>query len=940
MAKFKRGNLDLKTNQKIRLGDSLTSQLEYDGSKLKISDPSQIRIDANGAENFMIVSDGYLQMYTNSSAQGSNYEMLRIDKDAEIMYIGSPLGGIHLRYIYDSDPVIRAYAGTTWVMNLTPTNLYFGGGGTYGPQLRITAGVDSSGDVVEINNKTGYKEVFYSRTGDGAAQHEEVFLGGNNNDAAYIQLDRTLDTIYMQTTGGITDTGWTMTFDGLNNLVTMDSNYGDEFFRVETDGNEILNIKLGRQSGAYLEILDDEDDPDYFIKGIVQESEVLRLKATNQTIGVGSTDVNMVLNQVTDNLSIYMDSGEGQGYNQVVDIDGDAGASEINLGLQTETYLKIGIGSSPTIRAMSGTSEWLYIDPDDQRLGDNAAGGSFINVTTSNRIMATVQGVSVLDLDYDSGAGELKFGTSATYYSVDLDSTELYGRTNNVKVFGFEEDIQRVGLSSFENIYIDQVNNLIQMFIAGSEVLAIDSTSVVVTGDVYCDDLHVSGDTIFIGDNTTVGESTGGINISDGTRVADIGYSALGGLIIGADDLVITNNASNSGGIVLTGKKLGVIEQRLIDAIPGGAGGVNLYYDGENLFSVGFGGTTFKTGGSLGMLVYADGGTAAFLSQDNSSLVGFSGKNASSITVSLLVMDPDGSVELYYDSVKTFETNADGIKIYDDTGREASVGFFAGTDSLELVNEVVDGTIIFQGNIAGPTLKTLASFDPAGAAELYYAGVKVFETDSTGIVINSITTNGEDLVVDCGTEKTLKIEEGVWKDINLSSALLTGPTSGQPDTDSFVTEGGADTGIDTYAFAVGEKVHGVFEIQHDYKEGTDIYFHIHWQGIAAPTGTDNVNWQIDYTIASNEATLDAIRAVTTGDATFDTQYEFKTTEFGVINGQTGGNNGGPIAIGDQMLFTLTRIASVGDAYAGDALLATVGIHYQVDTMGSRQKTLK
>jgi hypothetical protein len=129
-------------------------------------------------------------------------------------------------------------------------------------------------------------------------------------------------------------------------------------------------------------------------------------------------------------------------------------------------------------------------------------------------------------------------------------------------------------------------------------------------------------------------------------------------------------------------------------------------------------------------------------------------------------------------------------------------------------------------------------------------------------------------------------------------------------------------------------------VQHDYKEGSDIYFHIHWQGIAAPTGTDNVNWEITYTIAAPDSTLDATRAVTTGDAPFDTQYEFKNTEFGVISGATGGNNGGPIEIGDQMLFTLERIAAAGDAYAGDALLATVGIHYQVNTMGSRQKTSK
>ena len=37
MAKFKRGNLDLNTNQKIRLGDSLESFFQFDGSNLIIN---------------------------------------------------------------------------------------------------------------------------------------------------------------------------------------------------------------------------------------------------------------------------------------------------------------------------------------------------------------------------------------------------------------------------------------------------------------------------------------------------------------------------------------------------------------------------------------------------------------------------------------------------------------------------------------------------------------------------------------------------------------------------------------------------------------------------------------------------------------------------------------------------------------------------------------
>ncbi|KKN41881.1 hypothetical protein LCGC14_0718760 [marine sediment metagenome] len=45
-------------------------------------------------------------------------------------------------------------------------------------------------------------------------------------------------------------------------------------------------------------------------------------------------------------------------------------------------------------------------------------------------------------------------------------------------------------------------------------------------------------------------------------------------------------------------------------------------------------------------------------------------------------------------------------------------------------------------------------------------------------------------------------------------------------------------------------------MQHDYKEGSNITFHIHWQGIAAPSGTDKVKWQLIFTVAEIEKTPD------------------------------------------------------------------------------------
>ena len=172
----------------------------------------------------------------------------------------------------------------------------------------------------------------------------------------------------------------------------------------------------------------------------------------------------------------------------------------------------------------------------------------------------------------------------------------------------------------------------------------------------------------------------------------------------------------------------------------------------------------------------------------------------------------------------------------------------------------------------------------------------------------------------------------VFKDINMGAAVLTRPAVSQPDEVNFVDEAGADTGIASLGFAVGEKVSGNFELEHDYKEGTDLVFHVHWQGVAAPSGTDKVKWQLTYTVSQSDTTLNATTPIVI-ETDFDTQYEFMASAFPAITGTD-------FNIEDQFLFTLERIAASADEYAGDGIVATVGIHYEIDTVGSRQVLVK
>lgn len=186
-----------------------------------------------------------------------------------------------------------------------------------------------------------------------------------------------------------------------------------------------------------------------------------------------------------------------------------------------------------------------------------------------------------------------------------------------------------------------------------------------------------------------------------------------------------------------------------------------------------------------------------------------------------------------------------------------------------------------------------------------------------------------------GTDSLVMDEYGalvsrqMWNDANVGSlVLVTGGTL--PGVVEILESDGGASGIYSRGFDIGEQGSGSIELPHDYKEGTDIVFHVHWVGQDAPTGTDNVKWQLTYSVTRDGVVTPATTSVVAAtDTPYDTQYEWVRTDVATITGTN-------FKIGDQFNFTLTRIAADGDAYGGEAVVATLGFHYQCDTLGSRQ----
>jgi len=198
--------------------------------------------------------------------------------------------------------------------------------------------------------------------------------------------------------------------------------------------------------------------------------------------------------------------------------------------------------------------------------------------------------------------------------------------------------------------------------------------------------------------------------------------------------------------------------------------------------------------------------------------------------------------------------------------------------------------------------------------------------DKIGSVSNYVQIDGEG-------ELTLNGTATVYNDANVGGMTLRAGATTPPIT-QWVDNVGANTGIYGLGFAALDEANGSIEILHDYKEGTNIIFHVHWGANAAPSGTDYVKWQLTYFMDfESGGSTTSPATVIVKETAYDTQYTHIRSDFPTITGTT-------FKIGDQINFNLKRIAADGDAFAGVAIVETIGFHYECDSMGSKNITTK
>jgi len=186
---------------------------------------------------------------------------------------------------------------------------------------------------------------------------------------------------------------------------------------------------------------------------------------------------------------------------------------------------------------------------------------------------------------------------------------------------------------------------------------------------------------------------------------------------------------------------------------------------------------------------------------------------------------------------------------------------------------------------------------------------------------NTLWENKYLSVLDVGFEST----EIVWDDVFIDGLELKVGNSA-PTFAAFMN------GVYALRFNnnATDEVHGSFELRHGYKEGTDLEVHIHW----SPDSTDNnlTTWGLEYTVAIVGSVFPATTTVTYNASSGGVADAHLLTTICTISGTS-------LNISSVIHFRLFRNGST-DAFTGNAFLHRIGVHYQVDTIGSTQQTAK
>jgi len=168
----------------------------------------------------------------------------------------------------------------------------------------------------------------------------------------------------------------------------------------------------------------------------------------------------------------------------------------------------------------------------------------------------------------------------------------------------------------------------------------------------------------------------------------------------------------------------------------------------------------------------------------------------------------------------------------------------------------------------------------------------------------------------------------VWDDLRVPMTATKKGAANDPDFAAFKN----GTFAMLFDAAALQELFFQCQLPHSYKEGTDIYPHIHWAPSDATTGS--VTWCLEYTWANIGDPFPTASTITMYARSNQKTDAHQMNSWPPISGRGK-------AISSILSCRVYRYASDSfDTYAADAALLEVDFHYMVDTIGSQEELTK
>lgn len=281
-------------------------------------------------------------------------------------------------------------------------------------------------------------------------------------------------------------------------------------------------------------------------------------------------------------------------------------------------------------------------------------------------------------------------------------------------------------------------------------------------------------------------------------------------------------------------------------------------------------------------------------------------------------------VDGYMDEALATSASQNGI------GKPVNLTGLTSGDTLiyDAVNDIfVKGSAIGTGDMN----RALYDPDDDGIIEVAKALVGIDNADITDSIATK-HTHANKATIDTidqnlsttGVPSFAGVNYEYWNDIIITASLL-GSGASAP---SYVTLAGNLRALAFNGANTTEQLYGQVEIPHDYKEGTVLKPHIHWSPTTTAAG--NVKWQMEF-LGANKGQI--YGSVTTTVSAVGTAGgivgEHLIASFPDITGTD-------MDISRVTYFRIFRVPTdAQDTYNDNAIVHSVGIHYQCDSPGSK-----